>query len=109
MPDSPEDPLLVSSRREAIISAAVWFVATSYSVIYCWLYGTNRTLDSLTFVLGFPDWIFWGVVIPWLGCTVFSAWFALFYMRDEDLGETADLPTEFSGVPESHHGSPSAP
>ena len=82
-----EDPLLKSARREALISIGTWFVATVYSVGYCWLYGYNRPIESLTYVLGFPDWIFWGVVLPWGACTVFSAWFCMFYMTDEDLGE----------------------
>ena len=81
-----EDPLLKSARREALMCLAVWLLATCYSVTYCWLYGYDRALDSLTYVLGFPDWIFWGVIAPWGACTVFSAWFCLFYMSDADLG-----------------------
>ncbi len=85
-PVPDEDPLLKSARREALVCLFVWLVATGYSVLYCWMYGTDRSLDSLTFVLGFPDWIFWGVIVPWGACTIFSAWFCMFYITDEDLG-----------------------
>lgn len=108
MTESREDPLLKSARREALICIVVWLIATTYSVMYCWIYGSHRSLDSLTFVLGFPDWIFYGVIVPWLACTAFSSWFCLFYMRDEDLGEAAEIPAEFSGVPSHEHDSPAS-
>lgn len=81
-----EDPLVTSARREAILSLSVWAVAASYSIGYCALYGYDREPESLTFVLWFPDWIFWGVIVPWFACAAVSVWFAMFYMRDDDLG-----------------------
>ncbi|MES1213615.1 MAG: DUF997 family protein [Singulisphaera sp.] len=80
------DPVFISARREAVVAALIWAVATAWSVGYAALYGYNRSADSLTFVLWFPDWIFWGVVVPWLACIVASIWFAFVFMRDEDLG-----------------------
>ncbi|MBI1345361.1 hypothetical protein GC163_03650 [bacterium] len=87
MTERKDDPLLKSAQREALICGAVWILATAYSVGYSWLYGYRRPIESLTYVFGLPDWIFWGVVIPWLACTLFSAWFCLFYMSDEALCE----------------------
>ncbi len=81
-----EDPLLKSARREAVICGVVWLLATAYSVIYCWFFGYERSLESLRYVFGFPDWIFWGVIMPWGVCTLFSAWFCMYFMTDEDLG-----------------------
>ena len=65
-----------------------------YTVTYCYLFGYNRSLESLTFVLGFPDWVFWGVVVPWLVCVVFSWLFAFVLVKDVDLGVDPDEPTE---------------
>lgn len=87
-----DDPLLRSSRREALVAVAAWAIATAYSAGYCWVYGYGRPIESLTFVLGFPDWIFWGLIVPWAACTVFSAWFGLFYMSDDPLDPPADPP-----------------
>lgn len=81
-----EDPVFVSARREALVAALVWAAATAWSVGYSALHGYGRSAESLTFVLWFPDWIFWGIVVPWLACIVVSIWFAFGYMRDEDLG-----------------------
>lgn len=81
-----EDPVVQSARREAWVAVVVWAMATAWSVGYCALHGYGRTVDSLTYVLWFPDWIFWGIVAPWLTCVVVSLWYALAFMRDEDLG-----------------------
>ncbi|HEY2838815.1 MAG TPA: hypothetical protein VGJ26_06690 [Pirellulales bacterium] len=85
-----EDPLVTSARREALFALVVWGAATIYSVGYCALNGYNRSAESLTFVLWFPDWIFWGVIVPWFSCLAVSFCFAMFYMRDDDLGVAAE-------------------
>ena len=64
--------------------------AVAYTVIYCAFNGYGRSMADLTFVLGFPDWIFWGVIVPWSVCIILSYGFAMFFMRDEDLGKDAD-------------------
>lgn len=80
-----EHPLLAPARREAIASLIIWFLTTVYCVGYCWKYGYGRDPETLTFILGFPDWIFWGIVVPWGVCTVISGLFAFCYMQDADL------------------------
>lgn len=95
MPEREEDPVLRSSRREAIVVFFVWLAAFLYTIPYCYLHGYNRTLDSLTFVLGFPDWVFWGIVVPWSICLVFSFYFGSRFMRDEDLGEEPEATDDF--------------
>jgi len=83
------DPVLVSARREAIVVLVVWAVAMVYTLGYCWQFGYQRPAEEIELVLGFPDWVFWGVLAPWCVCTIVSGWFAFFFMRDENLG--ADL------------------
>ena len=82
-------PLVESARREAWVVLVVWAVTAAYTTSYCFTYGVDRTLDNITFVLGFPDWIFWGVVVPWYVCLAFSVWFAYGFMRDDPLGAEA--------------------
>jgi amino acid transporter len=95
---APEDPILKHSRREALIVLATWFLAMTYTLGYAFLYGYGRKVEDLKYVYGFPDWVFWGIVVPWTVCIAFSWWFASVFMRDEDLGE------DLSGV-ESTDGS----
>jgi len=93
-----EHPLLKSARREAIAALGIWGLVTAYCVTYCTWFGyavpasrvgtagaVGRDPASLTFVFGFPDWIFWGIVLPWGVCTVVSGLFAFGFMRDADL------------------------
>ena len=65
---------------------AIWGTAGTWCVTYAALYGYNPAAADLKFVLGFPDWIFWGIVVPWVTCVVLSAIISQFVMRDEDLG-----------------------
>jgi hypothetical protein len=87
MTDRPEDPVLTSSRREAVLVLAIWVVACAYSIGVCYRFGYDRDASTLTYVLGFPDWIFWGVVLPWTTCTLLSLLLSNFVIRDDDLGE----------------------
>ena len=82
-----DDPVLVSARREALVVLVLWLAALTYTVGYCYLYGYVRSLESLTFVMGIPDWVFWGVVVPWMACLLASWGFSFLLMADADLGE----------------------
>ena len=82
-----EDPVLTSARREAWLVFAIWLVACIYSISVCYRYGYGRDAATLTYVLGFPDWIFWGVVVPWSACTAACFVMAYYVITDEDLGE----------------------
>jgi hypothetical protein len=92
MPPSTDDPVLRSARREAVVVLLTWLAAMSYSVTYCYLHGYNRSAESLKFVFGFPDWVFWGILVPWIVCSAFSFYFGATFMRDEDLGD--ELPEQ---------------
>jgi len=83
----PEDPVLTSSRREALLVLVTWLLAASYSIGVCYAWGYERDAATLTYVLGFPDWIFWGVVVPWSACTLICFVMANFVITDDDLGE----------------------
>lgn len=87
-----DDTVLRSAKREALVVLAIWLVAMTYTVGYCDLEGYHRPPESLRFVLGFPDWIFWGIVVPWVVCVLVSFYFGATFMRDEDLGE--ELPEQ---------------
>jgi hypothetical protein len=85
-----EDPVVKASRREAAVALTIWLTAMVYTVTYCYTRGYGRSIDSLTFVGWFPDWVFWGIVVPWGTCLVISTIFAFRVMGDESLGEEVD-------------------
>lgn len=86
-----EDPLLTSARREMMITFGIWAIAMVSTVGVSVTWGYGRDSATLTYVLGFPDWIFWGVVTPWGTATVVSAVFAMGFMQDAPLGDDEEL------------------
>jgi hypothetical protein len=85
-----EDPLLRNARFEAFLVLATWITAAVYSVTYCRLYGYLPENQELKFTFGFPSWIFFGVVIPWLSCALVSLVISLFVMKGDSLGAESD-------------------
>jgi hypothetical protein len=57
-------------------------------------------------VLWFPDWVFWGIVVPWGICILASTVFAFRVMGSESLGEEIDADSTEAGpaAGEVNHG-----
>jgi hypothetical protein len=104
--NGPQEDLVVRrARREAATALAIWLAAMIYTIVYCYLFGYQRSVESLTFVWWFPDWVFWGIIVPWGVCIVVSTVFALGIMGDESLGEEIDAEgSVLPGEDEVRHG-----
>lgn len=92
MSSSDEDPVVRSARREAAVTLTLFAVALAYSVGYCVRYGYGRPVESLSFVLGFPAWVFWGLLVPWGVCTLLGCWLSFVFIQDAPLEEAAAPP-----------------
>lgn len=88
--DPPFDPTFLNARREAGLILCAWAVCLLWTVGYSALAGYKPPSDPITLVLGMPSWVFWGVLAPWVAATLFSIWFGLAYIADDDL----DAPDE---------------
>ncbi len=106
-----QDPVYQNSWREARLILIVWTCCFLYTTSYCYLYGYlvhepspqstggdvaelfgplstwNRQGDSVTYPLGLgiPEWVFYGVALPWLIAIMISIGFCLFVFREDDL------------------------
>jgi hypothetical protein len=89
-----EDPLVRDARREALAVTLVAVLAAAYTLGYCILFGYAREDESVRFVLGFPAWVFWGIVAPWGVCVLICGGFSWWFMRDEDLGVEHEDPAD---------------
>ncbi len=103
MPDRL-DPLVRHARREAWFTAAVCVAAMAYTVSYCRWFGFNRAAADVHWVLGVPDWVFFGIVLPWLVCLAITAGFAFGVMHDDSISAAGDpdddvLDDELQGTP----------
>ena len=90
--------------REGRIVAVLWAVNLCWTVGYTYLRGYQHTADAFvvragladvwsperfTQTAGFPDWILYGVVVPWVVMVTVSILFASLVMADDDLGVEA--------------------
>jgi hypothetical protein len=81
-----EQRLLRNARRESLLIMTVWLAALVWSVSVGYFAGSPRDGSELSLVLGMPAWVFWGVVLPWAICLLFSVWFCFGFIADDDLG-----------------------
>jgi hypothetical protein len=98
MKNPRDDAVLSSARREAIIIGLVWLAAIAWTTGYSYANGYGRTAEDLRFVRGVPEWVFWGIFVPWGVCVAFSVWFSLRFMRDDavEAGSRPGPPAEES-------------
>jgi len=85
------DPVLKNARREAVVIAIAWFLSMAYSCGYSYCFGYIRPgrrlgVEDVRPIFGMPSWFFWGVIVPWTVCAVFTFVFAGWFMADDDLG-----------------------
>jgi hypothetical protein len=86
----------LASRHEAWFVVALWLLSCAYTVGYAALFG-YRTEPQPRLVFGMPSWVLYGIVAPWLVCTLVTCWFALRGIKDEDLGEEQINPATETG------------
>lgn len=104
--------LFRNACREARLVLLVWFLALVWSVGYCYLFGYQhqpddwvvqmglasvRSPQDLHYYWGIPDWVFFGILAPWLLCSAFTVIFAKWIMTDDDLGQEAEEGTASHG------------
>lgn len=106
-----EDPVFRHCLRETRFILALWCCCFVYTVTFCYSQGYlsheplpsstgpgiasvfgpltswNRSPESLTYPLGLgiPDWVFYGIVLPWLVCLVISIIFCAVFFVEDDL------------------------
>jgi uncharacterized membrane protein YhdT len=83
-----EDPRYRQANREAWWAIGYWVAFTAVVTGLAWWLGYEKPAEELAFVLGFPSWFFWSVLVTSL---VFSAIPVLIIKRYfEDVPLTGD-------------------
>lgn len=88
------DPIYVSGIRELKWILGAWLTSCLWVVGYCALFGYEVSPEQMTIVWGMPSWVFWGVLVPWIVSTLFTAWFVLFKMHDQPLPDVETKTTD---------------
>jgi hypothetical protein len=94
-----------NSLGEFRFVSVCWFCAFLWTLSFCYLRGYQHPADSwlvqiglaeprtsgnFRLVLGMPDWIVWGIMLPWIICSVITVLYGLYGMKDDDLGIEAE-------------------
>ncbi len=75
------------ARREAWLILAAWAACLLWTVGYSGVTAYGTAAGAAPLVLGMPAWVVWGVLAPWVAAVLFSVWFSLRFMTDEDFAE----------------------
>lgn len=73
--------------KEARLAAAVFLVALLYCIAVIAALGypaPGERPPEPALVWGIPQWVVWGLFIPWLVLMGTTWWFALFFLRDDE-------------------------
>ena len=81
---------LHQSRRELWLILLAWLGCAIWVIGYCWANGYNLAPEEVSTVLGFPGWVFWGVVVPWMIANAFTFWFCLRALKND--GDEEETP-----------------
>lgn len=80
-----------SARRESLTILIAWMLSCAWVIAYCGLRAyPDSPFEETSLLFGFPDWVVWGIALPWLACNVFTIVFCLFGIKDDasDSGES---------------------
>jgi uncharacterized membrane protein YhdT len=92
--DFEEDPRYRVSVKEAWIVLVYWLVFTVVVTVVAWMLGGNRSVEEITFVLGFPAWFFWSGIVATLALSVVPIFLVRSLFTDVPLAEDADANTD---------------
>ena len=83
-----EETSLHQSRRELFFILLTWLGCCTWVISYCSLFGYHLDPKDVSTVFGFPNWVFWGIALPWLVANFVTFWFCLRVLKNENDEET---------------------
>ncbi|MCA9428238.1 MAG: DUF997 family protein [Candidatus Omnitrophica bacterium] len=92
MADPKLDPTFRNARREALVILVIYTVSLLYTILFCHFFAYNREPETIRLYLGIPDWVVWGVMLPWAVNVGVTFWFCFIYMADDNLDIPPDEP-----------------
>jgi uncharacterized membrane protein YhdT len=94
--DFEEDPRYAQANREAWWAVGYWALFTVVVTGLAWWLGYEKAADELTFVMGFPTWFFWSVLMTSLVFSAIPVWIIRRNFKDVPLtrdGKEPPVPT----------------
>ncbi len=73
--------LCLKEFKVGVIVTAI-YISVSSAISYFLGYG--RDPNTIKLIAGIPDWVFWGVIIPWVLIVLFTTIYGLFIMEGDE-------------------------
>lgn len=70
--------------KEFKIGAVVTALFIFISSLISYMMGYNRDPQTVKLIMGFPDWVFWGIIVPWVGIVTFTFVYGMFIMEGDE-------------------------
>ena len=75
------EPSYRRTLKEAIVAALLWLGAGVWVIAVSYWLGSGRPVWSIG---GVPNWVLWGVLVPWLTLFLLHTWYSLVFLRADD-------------------------
>lgn len=66
----------LKSKKEFKKGVIVIAIFILFSTIVSYFLGYKRSFVEIKYILGFPDWVFYGVLLPWIAIVLYTIFFA---------------------------------
>ena len=76
--------------KEAVVALMLWFGAGVWVISVSYWLGSGRPVFSIG---GIPNWVLWGVLLPWVTLFVIHSWYSLFFLQAGDDEPSGDPPS----------------
>ena len=78
-------PFYLQSLKELWVLIVGFSFFLAWSTIACYTIGYRAPeVVAAEITFGVPSWIFWGIALPWTAASLFTIWYALFFIQDDD-------------------------
>jgi TRAP-type C4-dicarboxylate transport system permease small subunit len=76
------EPSYRRTLKEAIVALMLWFGAGVWVISVSYWLGSGRPVVSIG---GIPNWVLWGILLPWVTLFLIHSWYSLFFMQAGDM------------------------
>ena len=78
------DSDLKQTLKEVKYLLLAWLFFASWVLIYCGFEAYGQDHEDVKITFGMPSWVFWGIAVPWICSIIYTIYFSLFVMRDNE-------------------------
>ena len=78
------DSDLKQTLKEVKYLLLAWLFFASWVLIYCGFEAYGQDHEDVKITFGMPSWVFWGIDVPWICSIIYTIYFSLFVMKDNE-------------------------